>query len=50
MDFTLGDDSSAVLDQYLGKEELRELIMKEGNVFKNDLSRTSLIDVFDDFQ
>ena len=31
-------------------EELEELIMEEGNVFNNDLPRTSRIDVFGDFQ
>jgi hypothetical protein len=35
--FRIGDDLGAVLDQYLGKEHLKELIMEEGNVFNNDL-------------
>ena len=35
----------------MGKEELKELILEEGNVFDNDLPKgTSQIDVFDDFQ
>ena len=29
---------SSFLDQYLGGEELEELILEEGNVFDNDLS------------
>jgi hypothetical protein len=37
--FASGDDLGIVLDQYLGGEELEELILEEGNVF----------DVFDDF-
>ena len=50
-DFALGNDPGAVLDQYLDKEELEELILEEGNVFNNDLpQRTSGIDVFDNFQ
>ena len=28
---------SSFLDQYLGGEELEELILEEGNVFDNDL-------------
>ena len=28
-EFGIGDDPSAVLDQYLGAEELKELILKE---------------------
>ena len=36
--FRSGDDLGAVLDQYLGGEELKELILEEGNVFGNDLS------------
>ena len=28
---------SSFLDQYLGGEELKELILEEGNVFDNDL-------------
>ena len=35
--FRVEDDPSIVLDQYLGGEELEELIMKEKNVFDNDL-------------
>jgi hypothetical protein len=49
-DFALGVDVGTNLDQYLGREELEELILDEGNVFDNDLPRTSRIDVFDDFQ
>ena len=42
---------SSFLDQYLGGEELEELMLEEGNVFDNDLPyRTSRIDVFDDVQ
>ena len=41
---------SSFLDQYLGGEELEEVILEEENVFNNDLLwRTSQIDVFDDF-
>ena len=36
--FCIGDDPSAVLDQYLVREELEELILEKGNVFNNDLS------------
>ena len=50
MDFALGVDLGANLNQYLGREELEELILDEGNVFDNDLPRTSRIVVFDDFQ
>ena len=28
---------SSFLDQYLGGEELEEMILEEGNVFNNDL-------------
>ena len=35
--FALGIDPSAVLNQYLGGEELEELILEEGNFFNNDL-------------
>jgi hypothetical protein len=39
-----------MLDQYMGGEELEELILEEENVFDNDLPwRTSHVDVFDDF-
>ena len=30
-------DLGAILDQYLGKEALKELILEEGIVFDNDL-------------
>ena len=50
MDLALGDNPGTILDQYLSREELEELILEEGNVFDNDLPRTSRIDVFDDFQ
>ena len=33
----IGDDPCAILDQYLGEEELEELILEEGSVFDNDL-------------
>ena len=36
-EFRIGDDLGAVLDQYLGGEELQELILQEGNTFDNDL-------------
>ena len=49
-DLALGDNPGTILDQYLSREELEELILEEGNVFDNDLPRTSRIDVFDDFQ
>ena len=35
-EFCIGDDPSAFPDQYLGGEELEELIMEEENVFDND--------------
>ena len=35
-DFCIKDDPSASLGQYLGGEELEELIMEKGNVFNND--------------
>ena len=35
--FTSRDDPCAVLDQYLDGEGLEELILEEGNIFKNDL-------------
>ena len=42
---------NTILDQYLDGEELKELILEEGNVFNNDLPwRTSRIDAYDDFQ
>jgi hypothetical protein len=34
---TTVDDLGAVLDQYLGREELEELILEEENVLNNDL-------------
>jgi hypothetical protein len=34
---TTVDDLGAVLDQYLGGEELEELILEEENVLNNDL-------------
>jgi hypothetical protein len=40
MGFASGDDPGAVLDQYLGGEELEELIMEDGNIFDSDLPRT----------
>ena len=36
--FCIEDDPDAILDQYVGGEELKELILEEGNVFDNDLS------------
>ena len=38
--FCIGEDPSAILDQSLGGEELKELILEEGNVFDNDLPYT----------
>jgi hypothetical protein len=35
--FCIGDNLCIVLDQYLSKEELEELILEEGNVCDNDL-------------
>jgi hypothetical protein len=35
--FRIGDDTSTMLDQYMGGEELEELILEEENVFDNDL-------------
>ena len=35
--FCIGEDPSAVLNQYLGREQLEELILEEGNIFDNDL-------------
>jgi hypothetical protein len=32
-EFRIADDPRALLDQYLGREELEELILEEGNVF-----------------
>ena len=50
-DFASGDNPCIVLDQYLGKEGLKELSLEERNVSNNDLpKRTSWIDVFNDFQ
>ena len=50
-EFCIGDDPSVVLDQYLGREELKKLILEEGNIFDNDLpSRTSRIGVLNYFQ
>ena len=45
-----GGNPGVVLDQCLGGEELEKLTFKEGNLFDNDLPRTSHIYVFDDFQ
>jgi hypothetical protein len=50
MEFAPRDDPCAVLDQYLGEEDLEELIMEKGSIFNNDLPRTSHIDAFNDFQ
>ena len=50
MDYLSGDYPSAVLDQYLGGEKLKELILEEGNISNNDLPRTSHIDAFYGFQ
>ena len=36
-DFASEDDLGVGLDQYLGGEELEELILEEGNVSNNDL-------------
>ena len=41
----MGDDPDIVLDQYLGGEELEEVILKEGNVIDNNLPRTSRIEM-----
>jgi hypothetical protein len=39
------------LDEYLGGEELQELILEKRNVFDNDLPQeTSRIDVFDGYK
>ena len=47
----IGDNPNAILDQYLGGEELDDMILDEGNVFDNDLPQmTSRIVVFDGFQ
>lgn len=35
--FRIGHDTSTILDQYIGREELEELILEEENVFNNDL-------------
>ena len=43
--FCIGDNPCIVLDQYLDGEELKELILEEGNVF----NKTAQIDVFDVF-
>jgi hypothetical protein len=49
--FCIGDNPGVILDQKLGGEELKNLILEEGNVFNNDLTyRTSRIDVYNDFQ
>jgi hypothetical protein len=34
--FRIGDDLGVVFDQYLGREELEELILQGKNVFDND--------------
>ena len=36
-EFCIRDDPGVVSDQYLGGEELEELILEEGNIFDNDL-------------
>ena len=36
-EFHIRDDLGVVLNQYLGRKDLKELIMEEGNVFDNDL-------------
>jgi len=33
-EFRINDDPSTVLDQYVGGEELEELILEEGNVLR----------------
>ena len=49
MDFATGDDPCVVLDEYLGREGLEEVILEEGNESDNNLScRTSRIDAFND--
>lgn len=49
-DFASAEHLGAILDEYLGREELEELILEGGNVFDNDLPRTLRIDVFVVFQ
>lgn len=41
-EFRIGDDSCTILDEYLGGDELKELMMEEGNIFDNDLSLKDL--------
>jgi hypothetical protein len=50
-EFRIRDDPNAILDEYLGGEELQELILEKRNVFDNDLPQeTSRIDVFDGYK
>ena len=35
-EFRIGDDPRIVLDQYLSREKLEELILDDGNVFDNN--------------
>ena len=42
--FRIGDGPRAVLDQYLGGEELEELILEEGNDFWHRFSIKDLTD------